>query len=57
MHGAGGSVIGTVEIFDRLEGITSLEVPNTALAEYRAPENYPVAECPQCVTGEPITTF
>lgn len=57
VHGAGGSVIGTVEIFDRLEVITSLEVPNTALAEYRAPENYPVAECPQCVTGEPITTF
>ena len=32
-------------------------VPNYALAEYPAPENYPAAECPMCKAGEPVTTF
>ena len=54
---AGGSVIGTVEICDRLEAVTDSGVPNYALAEYKAPENYPVAECPMCKAGEPITSF
>ena len=50
-------MIATVEIFDRLEAIVDLGVPNYALAEYEAPENYPAAECPMCRAGEPITTF
>jgi orotate phosphoribosyltransferase len=54
---AGGTVIGTVEICDRLEAVTRLDVPNYALTEYQAPENYPVTGCPMCKAGEPITTF
>ncbi len=54
---AGGSVIGTVVIYDRLEAIVDIGVPNVALAEYRAPENYPAAECPMCQAGAPVTTF
>ena len=57
VRGAGGSVLATVQICDRLEAVTTLDVPNYALAEYQAPENYPVAECPLCRAGEPITTF
>ena len=34
-----------------------LGVPNIALAEYKAPENYPAAICPMCKAGVPITTF
>ena len=54
---AGGSVLATVEIFDRMEAIAPLSAPNYALAEYPAPENYAAAECPMCAAGEPITTF
>ena len=54
---AGGSVLATVQIYDRLEAIVDLGIPNYALAEYRAPENYPVATCPLCQSGVPITTF
>ena len=54
---AGGTVIATVEICDRLEAVVDLGVPNYALAEYEAPENHPVADCPMCRAGEPITTF
>lgn len=54
---AGGTVLATVEICDRLEAVTDAGVPNYALAEYRAPENYPAAECPMCKAGEGITTF
>lgn len=54
---AGGTVLATVQICDRLEAIVDLNVPNYALAEYEAPENYPVAECPMCRAGEPITSF
>ena len=54
---AGGTVIATAEIYDRLEPIVDLDVPNIALAEYRAPENYPAAECPLCREGRPITQF
>ena len=35
----------------------TLGVPNIALAEYKAPENYPVADCPLCQDGVPITRF
>ena len=54
---AGGRVIGTVEICDRMEAIVDLGVPNYALAEYAAPENYEASECPMCRAGMPITTF
>ena len=54
---AGGTVVATVEICDRMEAIVDLHVPNIALVEYRAPENHPVADCPMCAAGEPITTF
>ena len=54
---AGGTVLATVEICDRLEAVTDAGVPNYALAEYRAPENYPSAECPMCKAGEGITRF
>jgi orotate phosphoribosyltransferase len=57
VRSAGGTVLGTVEICDRMEAVTGAGVPNFALAEYKAPENYPVAECPMCKAGEPITTF
>jgi orotate phosphoribosyltransferase len=57
IEGAGGRVIATAQIYDRLEAIVDLGVPNIALAEYRAPENYPVAECPLCRSGVPVTTF
>ena len=54
---AGGTVIGTVEIYDRMEAIVDLGVPNIALAEYRAPDNVPAAVCPLCRAGRPVTAF
>jgi orotate phosphoribosyltransferase len=55
--GAGGTVIGTIEICDRLEAIVDLGVPNFSLTEYPAPENYQSAECPMCRAGQSITSF
>src|SRR5437868_12116011 len=43
---AGATVLATAEIYDRLEAIKTLDVPNIALAEHKAPDNYKVAECP-----------
>ena len=57
VEGAGGSVIGTVEIVDRLEATMTLDAPNIALVEYKAPANYSVDACPLCKAGTPITTF
>ena len=54
---AGGSIVATVEIYDRLEPVVDVGVPNFALAEYRAPDNYPVADCPLCKSGQPVTAF
>jgi orotate phosphoribosyltransferase len=54
---AGGIVLATVEICDRMEAIVDAGVPNYALAEYHAPENYTADACPMCRAGEPITTF
>jgi len=54
---AGGTVVATVEIYDRMEAIANLGVPNLALAEYRAPANYEVGDCPLCRAGTPITRF
>jgi orotate phosphoribosyltransferase len=54
---AGGTVIATVEICDRLETVKELNVPNIALAEYKAPENFKADACPLCQSGTPITRF
>ena len=54
---AGGTVLATVEIYDRCEAIVDLGVPNIPLAEYRAPENYRADSCPLCKAGVPITRF
>ena len=54
---AGGTVIGTVQICDRLEALVDVGVPNYALVEYKAPDNFAAADCPMCAAGEPITTF
>jgi hypothetical protein len=50
-------VLATAEIYDRMEAIKDLDVPNISLAEYKAPENYKVGECPLCKGGIPITRF
>jgi orotate phosphoribosyltransferase len=57
IEAAGGKVIATAEICDRLEPVVDIGVPNYALADYRAPENYPVADCPMCKAGQGVTTF
>lgn len=54
---AGGEVIATVQICDRLEALVTLDVPNIALAEYPAPENYPVDACPLCKAGTAVDRF
>jgi len=54
---AGGTVIATAQLCDRLEALVDLGLPNYALAEYPAPENYPVGNCPLCKAGTPITAF
>ena len=54
---AGGTVLATVEICDRMEAITEIGVPNHALVEYKAPENHAADSCPMCAAGEPITSF
>ncbi len=54
---AGGTVVATIEIYDRCEAHVDLGVPNIALAEYKAPENYASTECPLCKAGTPITRF
>ena len=57
IEGAGGLVVATAEIFDRMEASEILPAPNFALAEYRAPQNYPVTTCPMCHEGVPIARF
>lgn len=54
---AGGTVLGTVQIVDRMEAVADAGVPNYALVEYTAPANFAVADCPMCKAGEPITSF
>jgi orotate phosphoribosyltransferase len=54
---AGGTVVATTEIYDRCEAIVDLHVPNIALAEFKAPENYRLDECPMCKAGTAITRF
>ena len=50
-------MIATAEIYDRMEAIVDAGVPNFALAEYKAPDNFPVGSCPLCRAGVPIVTF
>jgi orotate phosphoribosyltransferase len=57
VRSAGGTVIATAEIYDRMESITDAGAPNFALAEYKAPENYSADTCPMCRSGIPVTTF
>jgi len=57
IESAGGTVVATTQIYDRMEAMVDLGVPNIALAEYRAPENFAAASCPLCKSGQPITTF
>lgn len=57
IEAAGGQVVATTQIYDRMEAMVDLGVPNIALAEYRAPENFAATSCPLCQTGQPITTF
>jgi orotate phosphoribosyltransferase len=54
---AGGTVVATVEVYDRCEAMIDLGVPNIALVEYSAPENFTAAACPLCAAGVPITRF
>jgi len=54
---AGATVLATAEIYDRLEAITDAGVPNIALAEYKAPDNFRASECPLCKAHVPITRF
>ena len=54
---AGGSVIATAEIYDRCESLVDLKVPNIALAEYHASENFEAKDCPLCKSGVPVTHF
>ena len=54
---AGGTIVATVEIYDRGESNVDLGVPNIALAEYRTPENFKAGDCPLCKAGTPITRF
>jgi orotate phosphoribosyltransferase len=54
---AGGTVLATMQIYDRLEAMTDLGVPNFALAEYKAPENYKTSACPLCASNVSITRF
>jgi orotate phosphoribosyltransferase len=54
---AGATVLATAEIYDRLEAIKDLGVPNVSLAEYKALENFNAATCPLCRNGVPITRF
>ena len=57
VHLAGGTVVGTVQIVDRCEAEVTLDVPNIALVDYKAPPNYPSVSCPLCAAGTPITRF
>ena len=57
MKEAGGTVLATMQIYDRVEAMTDLGVPNFALAEYKAPDNFKASACPLCVSKVPITRF
>jgi orotate phosphoribosyltransferase len=54
---AGGTVLATAQIYDRMEAIADAGVPNFPLAEYRAPDNHAAGNCPMCKAGMPIASF
>jgi orotate phosphoribosyltransferase len=54
---AGGTVLATLQIYDRMELVVDLGVPNIALAEYMAPDNFAADQCPLCREGVPISSF
>jgi orotate phosphoribosyltransferase len=57
VRAAGGTVIATAQIYDRLEAVVDLGVPNVALVDYGAPQNMPADDCPLCRSEEPVTRF
>ena len=57
VRGGGGTVLATAQIYDRMEAVVTLDVPNYPLAEYKAPENYRDGSCPLCQSGVPISSF
>jgi orotate phosphoribosyltransferase len=57
VNDAGGTVVATVQIYDRCEAVLDVGVPNIALVDYRAPENFKADACPLCKAGTPITRF
>jgi len=57
VRSVGGNVLATAELYDRMEATVDAGVPNFALAEYKAPENYTADRCPLCKASVPITTF
>jgi len=54
---AGGSLLATIQIYDRLEATAIEGVPNFALADYTATENFKAGDCPLCAAHVPITRF
>jgi orotate phosphoribosyltransferase len=54
---AGGQVIATVAIYDRMNAVFDPGVPHFSLAEYKAPETVRAADCALCKAGAPITRF
>lgn len=57
IHEAGGRVLATAELYDRVETVVESSVPNIALAEVTSPVNYAANACPLCAAGTPITRF
>lgn len=54
---AGGEVIATAQIYDRMAAVVQLDVPNVALLEYDAHDIYTSTTCPLCAAGTPMTSF
>ncbi len=54
---AGGSLLATIQIYDRLEATAIEGVPNFALADYKSTENFKAGDCPLCAAHVPITRF
>jgi orotate phosphoribosyltransferase len=57
VNAAGGRVIATVAIYDRMAAVVDLGVPHFALADYQAPETVRAGDCVLCKAGVPITRF
>jgi orotate phosphoribosyltransferase len=57
VRSAGGNVVATAELYDRMEATTDAGAPNFSLAEYKTSENFPAGTCPLCKAGVPVTTF